>query len=238
MPWIMMPDGEKRYIVSKYAKEELPTWSEIYHDYYQNKSDYFDPLKDTDLDPYWQLPRKKVLLATIANQFNKMLYEDHYKEKVIEDLNRRFAAEDGEITDIKFLIEPYDGYTDEWIQFIRDKFVGLNCPPPIYNIPHPKGWKNPFIVVEYDRVDISKLDGELMLYPIVTYKYGQDEYGIDEFYPTDVEPKSIYMRKEIMSIMIQQYHDYFENVTGWKDHDGVLITSSKQTYHQMSDPAL
>ena len=36
MPWIT-ENGEKKYIPSAYAKEELPTWNELYNEFYKNQ---------------------------------------------------------------------------------------------------------------------------------------------------------------------------------------------------------
>ena len=81
-------------IDSIYVKEDLPTWSEVYYEFYKNKTFSFDHEDDNqlnDIDKYWKIPRRKVLLATVANQFNKMLYEDGYSDKFMTFLNNNIT---------------------------------------------------------------------------------------------------------------------------------------------------
>lgn len=270
MPWITLPNGELLYKVSLYAKEELPTWSEVYEECFLKGLLFYnsDHPHQQELDPYWKLPRLKVLLATVCNQMNKMLFEDGYRKGVLQALSKD-CGEWGEVIDIRFLLEPipdlfekvekegvssqeefdtiYDGHLNKWAEFLDGKFVGSSSPPPIYTIPNPNGTPNPFITNKHPRIDISELQGELQLYPIIKRDNGTTDTinsSIELYYPLDEDDYMRAQYKKIMSIMMQQYKSYFSGVPGWKDIDGNPIDQSKikadQVFHMMvgRDPAL
>ncbi len=136
MPWIKDENGEDKYIASRYTKEELPTWNEVYNKWYKGCSGdlyQFKPNRDVERDTYWKIQKKLFLLAIVCNQFNKMMYEDGYINKI----NDLF---EGEYDNIAFELVPIT--TD------KNKF-------PIYSISNPKGNDNPFID-KSNRVFISK----------------------------------------------------------------------------------
>lgn len=54
-----------------FCKDELPTWEEIHTFLKKDKFD-FTP-EDTELDPYWNIPKQKIQLAFICNQLNKLI---------------------------------------------------------------------------------------------------------------------------------------------------------------------
>ena len=74
MPWIE-ENGNAIYKASPFTKDTLPTWNEIYHEFYKKKITKYLTDKDTELDKYYQVPRNKVLVAFMCNQLNKMIFE-------------------------------------------------------------------------------------------------------------------------------------------------------------------
>ena len=87
MPWI-----EDTYIPSRWSKDELPSWGEIWE--WWNSPDRmkpYDAATDTELNKYWQLPQKLYIMAMMCNQFNKMLMEDSFYKSAVEEL--KFLAD-------------------------------------------------------------------------------------------------------------------------------------------------
>ena len=74
MPWIE-ENGNAIYKASPFTKDALPTWNEIYHEFYKKKITKYLRDKDTELDKYYQVPRNKILVAFMCNQLNKMIFE-------------------------------------------------------------------------------------------------------------------------------------------------------------------
>lgn len=265
MPWITLQDGEVKYIVSKYAKEELPTWNEVYNEFYLSGHAFYNSEHphQQELDPYWKLPRLKVLIATVCNQLNKMLYEDGYRKGLLEHLSKD-AGEWGKVIDAKFILEPIPDYLDkmqaatsereaqmiyehhlvDWVRFLDSKFIGINCPPPIYTIPNPNGTPNPFITNDHPRIDISTLAGELKIQAVLKRDNGTTDTvnsAIEVYSPLDTDQHFVCQYKEIMAFMIRQYRSYFDGVPGWKDRDGNPIPADKIKPEHVAnwiDPAL
>lgn len=238
MPWIKNNAGEDEYHVSLYAKEELPTWDEMYTEFY--KRELFSYTKDdTELDPYWKIPRAQVLLTTCCNQLNKMIFED----KV--DLNIDMAG-----ADIRFIIEGYtnpfmvktfygtiktfDRYRLDQDLWYEKHLLGKGNPPPIYSIHNPNGIENPFITNKHPRIYIQDEDktgyGTLRL--LVTRDRFTWSYG-------PMLRSVIYY--QVIDKLMEQLKEYFEGgeVPGWKDADGKLIQCKKENGCTSGfDPAL
>lgn len=139
MPWIKDSNDEDKYIASQYSRNELPTWNEVYNDWYCkydaiSRYEYYAEL-DPEIDPYWKIPRKLYLLATICNQFNKMIYED----KIIKE-NIRFA-----------LYQPS-----------REN----NCIeiPTIYTFKNPSKIDDPFVSLSNHCIIDENTDAKIMIY--------------------------------------------------------------------------
>lgn len=93
----------KPFTHSRYAKEELPVWSEIWEQFALNRAYDYDPdnpahnLPAPDSsrpevilnshDIYWQQPHRKLLLGWMANEFNKLILEDGRLNEIREELN-------------------------------------------------------------------------------------------------------------------------------------------------------
>lgn len=240
MPWKINKSGDKKYQVSMYAKEELPTWAEIYEEFYQKKSFVYDPKnKDhQELDLYWKIPKRKYILATVCNQFNKMIFEDGFKDDMIAMINKDIVSD---CCDIRFSCEPienfdpsgmhdddiqtnYDTFVDSWKNAIDSQFVGRHEAPPIYNIPLPSGEDNPFITSKHPRTNINTISTPLCLFPIIKLHNTGSEYSI--FTPLPFKSDSCEDYNMIIAFMMSQFKDYFEGSDiGWKNSDGTVIES-------------
>lgn len=226
MPWIDT-DGDKEYKVSIYAKEELPTWSEVYEEFYKRNNFvyYPDKIEDQELDQYWKIPRLKVLLATVCNQFNKMLFEDGIKRKILKSLyyDNDYCRNP---VDIRFICEINDPVSCKinWNEIFLKKNVGGPLPPPIYTIPLPSGKVNPFITSSVERININDIQTPMSVYPIISYK--PDDESVVLYAPIYIDDtqRSGYMK--VLDIMMKTFKDYFEGSgIGWKDANGNLIES-------------
>lgn len=148
MPWIKDSNDEDKYIASKFAKEELPTWNEVYNEWYKKYKDdlyTYRTERDTEIDTYWKIPKKKYLLAAVCNQFNKMIFED--KLDIEYTLDLRFAL--------------YPDFQDQYI----DEF------PTIYTFKNPRGNENPFITLSQRHLIIENEDCEM----VILYKNNSSE---------------------------------------------------------------
>lgn len=236
MPWKTDKNGDKKYKVSIYAKEELPTWAEVYEEFYLKKQFLYDP-NDPDhqhRDLYWPIQNKKYILATVCNQFNKMIFEDGLKTDLLKFINdnigkncvdTRFTCEilNRDCTDVRFTCEPINS-TYEWKCVVNNKFVGINIAPPIYTIPFPNGKSNPFITSNHPRIDITENERPLCLFPIIKFDVNASNCNLYNPIPYDDYSSDDY--NAIIEFMITQYKEYFEGEgIGWKDSDGKVIES-------------
>lgn len=224
MPWTKDINGDDKYKVSIYAKEELPTWNEVYNEFYKEKVYSYtlmDP-KHQEMDLYWKIPHMKYLIMTVCNQFNKMIFEDGYKESLLEMINENIHEE---ATDVMFLCKTTN-HTNG-VEF-RNKYVYINnYKPPIYTIPLPTGNINPFIVSMNElRVSSNDLVGGTWIFPLILSRSGD---AINHFYAphqfgvcnTEKEYEDF---TKIIDFMIKPFKEYFEGEgVGWKDSNGKII---------------
>lgn len=253
MPWTTAGNkDERKYVVSKYAKEELPTWSEVYEEFYKNKMYSYnieDPNHTSELDPYWCMHRRKVIIATVCNQFNKTIFEDGYKKKLIQMIHDTLYANPDDVRFVCETIQPwvypkegrtFSEYTTEWQEFCINKFVGINSPPPIYQIPFPNGKPNPFVTSNIPRIDIS--NSKLMcIYPVIRFASPGMDHSIIAMDPSTNSEFKVEFHQKIIDFMMLPYKEYFENGIGWKDENGNLLESTPMTRlcdGVGSDPAL
>lgn len=125
MPYIRDENDQDIYIPSKYAKEELPTWDEIYNQFFLEKVGFYDPRNEEHQIPdmYWKLPHRKMLLGWMANQFNKMLLEDReHTAKVKDAINELGVLKQSTsiVHDIRFILVEYsDDPETAGVNFLR-----------------------------------------------------------------------------------------------------------------------
>lgn len=212
MPWYNAVTGEHVYSPSDsninkdelvyrpsmYTKEELPTWAEVYEDFYLGKQYSYDPTNPSDnecYDLYWKIPRKKFLIATVCNQFNKMIFEDNLKDQILEEINSHIA---GKISNIQFRASMFEPL-----------YMNIII-PPIYTIPHPSGTMNIFAISNDYRIDINKIESMKITAIIDISMHGST---VTRF----VNDNELNI---IIEAMIKPFKDYFTGEIGWKDSEG------------------
>ena len=150
MPWIKDDNNEDKYIASEFTKEELPTWNEVYNEWYKKYRDdlyTFKAERDTEIDTYWKIPKKLFLLATVCNQFNKMISEDGFSFD--------------NMPNIRFALSP--DCQDQFNEF-----------PTIYTFKNPRGNENPFITSSPRHLIAKNEDCEMIIL------YRSDSLGIQK----------------------------------------------------------
>ena len=233
MPWNKDINGDPKYNLSAYAKEELPTWSEVYNEFYKERIYIYSNI-DPDhqvIDPYWNIPHRKYLIMTVCNQFNKMIFEDGYKDALIKMINENIYEE---VTDVMFICKSVIMFICKSIHYIEtmdfiDGFVYHNdFNPPIYTIPLPNGKSNPFIISK-DRLRISSKDiiGTTWLFPVIISK--DNDNIINHIYAPNHTGVIMHEKEQedfdaIIEFMMKPFKEYFEgDGVGWKDKDGHII---------------
>ena len=216
MPWKLTREGYLYYEVSKYVKEELPTWDEFYHDFYQQKQYRYDPSIHTEPDLYWEMPRRLYLMSICCNQINMRLFEFNEMADVVQKLNSDYCHYIDHVNPVIFqalyAVLQYDGCDIERI--------------PTYHITKEK-YVNPFVQSYKSRLDVRSLVEKPCTLVFVGIVNGEREV---------IDPDN-YLYDMIMDIQMARYADYFENGVGWKDEDGNVITSPPID-HMNGDPAL
>ena len=149
--------------ISNYVKEELPTWDEVYSEFYkkqlfikENMDNYsiIDPYHrvPSKIDPYYKLPKGEIIVALVCNQFNKMITENKGTVYHVFFNDWRFILIDDN--------HDKENYSDEEYESFRNA---------IYTIPHPTGKVNPFINDCKWRIDITSIENKkMMMYNIRT----------------------------------------------------------------------
>lgn len=230
MTWIKDDNGDNKFIPSLYTKRELPTWSEIYYEFYKGNVFSYDINNDMhhEYDRYWKtVHKRKVLLAKICNQFNKMIFEDGIKENLLDYINNNLWPE---CTDIRFTLENIsmfhtnmeyeenpDLFLKEYENFLyniwykqleslgmcSDKF------PPIYTIQTTDKQLDEFIIKSpYTiRKNIVDINSNLIIHPVIKIdNKGPNEYNI---WCPSIDYDAKYFMK-IIEFILKDIKKYFE----------------------------
>lgn len=231
MSWINDENGERKYKLSAYAKEELPTWGEM--EEFINKGIFFyDPNDENHIkeDLYWKVPRQLYLLSIVCNQLNKMIFEDGWRDKLIKFINDNIDKEN--IIDVRFILGlPNEiNYIMQYYSDIQesensDTKIDLNPIASIFTIPLPSGDDNLFICNDISRINIKEIvdkENKLELYPHICFKRGSWQYCVKQ------KNRSKDISKRIFDFMFEPYVEYFKDPIGWKDG---TVPSKDAHYH-------
>jgi len=207
MPWQTNEAGEKKYELSIYCKEELPTWDELYNEFYIKESFQYDPSNPEYqvMDPYWNRPRRKLLMAWACNQLNKIILEGRidYAE-ILNGLSSQF-------TNFHFIIiEDSSLLLNNGSQLPWDisKLVKWDGAPKIYSCKLPSTNKPSIFQTKHPRIDIDDLNGPIRIIAVGC---------MDELWCATTTPK------KLIGIALKDVINYFENGIGWKDEDGNML---------------
>lgn len=249
MGWRTNEHNVRVYTPSAYTNSELPTWNEVYNDYYRNiylTGDHCyipgDYRYDDNLDKYWRIPRKKVILALIANQFNKMIHEDGYAdvlypiigEQCFPSLGRIITDDNGTHADFSNIVKNVHITLDIPSRMGYDVVEAMydDDPPVIYTLTHPSGKQDPFITNNRRRLSVVSICKPMAITVAVM---------------TDSTAKTIRVEDSvvynaIIECMMRPYIEYFEgaDIPGWKDGEGKLIEGKQSAVGCTTgfDPAL
>jgi hypothetical protein len=231
MTYIDDANNEKKYVPSIYAKEELPTWNEIYNEFYKEKAWFYDPDNESQQanDLYWKVPHRKILLGWICNQFNKMLFEDSMKSAILNWFNINFKDRFvSQVDDIRFFLiedeeslnvsqsdtEKVDSTLVESKVFdtIYSSYNDISLPPVIYTCEIPSTGERSIFASSHPSVNIKDFTSILKLKSII--KSGNVFYMI-----SGGNDDNIFW--DLVSEMIKDIIAYFEgDFVGWKDENG------------------
>lgn len=226
MPWVREND-EDVYKASLYAKEELPTWDELYSEFYKKKIFKYDPNVEHEKDPYWKINRDLVIMATCCNQLNKLMFEDGHRDEVIEMINQYKAAksENGmHCTDVRFLFDsgflPYNGSA-------KNFKIGTDACPPIFTFLNPSGEQSIFITNDHPRVIVSGWAFPSSLYVAMYMYFVRDDDNDDIYIDTFVDRASgndedfNMVVDHLLAPVIKYYED--EDHPGFEDIEKVQL---------------
>lgn len=208
MPWILDENGEKKYIVSSYSKDDLPTWDEIYNKFYTKRVFYFDNDNDDHLvlDPYMKRPYRKLLMGWMCNYLNKLIYEDKI------DISE-FLLKHGFSKETKFsftLIEDELDCLDRVNSLFDHNFESGF--PKIFTCIIPN--TNDYSIFNSNKaiIDIDHLMGNLEMVILV-----YTPYDIDVISPNINSRYADKNAMELILFLLKDVIEYFENGIGWKD---------------------
>lgn len=225
MPWIN-ENGERKYKVSLYCKEELPTWDELYNKFFKGQIFIYDPNNPDHqkLDPYWKRPERKMLLAWACNQLNKMIYEDGVAIK--QFMEDKYGATCYTVDFI--LIQCDESGNIDFDDTVERYFQVEDGPPEIYTCKLPSTNEYSIFTSKHPHCDIDDLKKSLSISCFL-----HNEIGITQFNGEKLQ--------EIIAFVLKDVIIYFENGIGWKDAEGNLLPvdpSSKTCEGTGFDPAL
>lgn len=213
---------------SIYHKECLPTWDQMYNEFFLNKMFTYDPAsKDQqDIDPYWKRPHRKMLLGWACNQLNKMIFED--KVNVVPFANEEFKIECDEV---RFTL------TDDKLSSLQqteEECIEKGIPPPIIecDMPSSLGMKSLFST-GHPSVNIDMYNYYTYL-TVCMYKR-----KIPQHFCTTTYHK--FQLFQVIAFVMKSIITYFERGIGWKDEHGNVIPSEPASHNCQGagiDPAL
>jgi hypothetical protein len=203
-----------------YLKEDLPTWDEIYNEFYLKKSSMYKPGIQQKMDLYWKIPRKLYVLSTVCNQLNKMLSDIDYNQylNLIRELSDIVKSE-YTITDIHFTLVYSRSKSDSMLLFpISQIKVGKDEVPAVFTIDMPDGKENIFAPTRkyfHDNerlISVNKyINHELELGILIGMEQFQNYWCIN----SSTEKEKFW---DIIRLILRDVIVYFSgDKPGWKD---------------------
>ena len=173
----------------------------------------------------------------MCNQFNKMLFEDGYKDRIIDALmsDEVYVKEWKDhlpIIDVRAVILTYDKNNRPVTINNKNREFQWDKIPSIYSIPFANGKLNPFILTsDVTRINVKEIvENKAILIVCATF--------IDRQATGVLHDREEYKYDGPFEILMKEVREYYENGIGWKDKDGNLLQSVKNILNNRSDPAL
>lgn len=234
MPWFRNEKtDEETYIVSIYAKEELPTWNELWNEFWNNGAFSYDPndasqnvdgkVSDSrpatvlnSIDLYWKLSHRKLLLGWVCNQLNKLLFEDKMIDTMLAIINGDIRP-DEKTCDMRFgllELEAVDDGENYDTSVIRSPgfAVGSAVAPAIYTCELPSTGERSLFASSHPAVNIKDLTRKFELVLVLSGDDPDDD-------PVVLNGDSEDFR-HILALIFLEVGDYFSGDVGWKDKQG------------------
>lgn len=172
-----------------YCKDDLPTWHEMYYEFWNKKMFSFNPLEENEIDLYWNVEHNRMILGFACNQLNKMIIEN--KVELLDFIKK--LLNDNEIKNFYFILS-------------NDIEVVEEQPPSIYALKIPSTKQFSIFSTSHKRKDLALIDKRVEL-KIITIKNSYD------FKIIDINDLNfIKILNKIMTPII----DYFSEPIGWK----------------------
>ena len=228
MPWTIDDAGEKKYVVSIYDKDCLPTWDELYNQFYKKRLFDYDPYNDSHnskCDHYWKRPARKMLLAWACNQLNKMVFEDGVD--IAKALRTKYGLP---FEKVHFVLVNKSTISKER-QTLEGQVIDLiqlKEAPPIYSCEIPSTSQPSIFESSHPHIDIDSLGEHIQLVAVASTDEALSVPTSEELY-------------DVIRFVLSGVINYFENGIGWKDKDGNILPSdqpSKKCEGAGFDPAL
>lgn len=172
-----------------YCKDELPTWHEMYYEFWSKKLFQFNPLIDNEMDLYWNTEHNRMILGFACNQLNKMINDS--KEELLT-----------------FVRQLFDNYKIKNFYFILSNDIDINDDgiPCIYSLKIPSTKKFSIFSTEYKRKDLQEITQNIELKIII----------VESSYDFKIIDTSQAEFIEILSKVINPIIEYFTEPIGWK----------------------
>lgn len=237
----------KPFTHSRYAKEELPVWSEIWEQFALNRAYDYDPdnpahnLPAPDSsqpevilnshDIYWQQPHRKLLLGWMANEFNKLILEDGRLNEIREELNGIILANLDMI--------PLDPTSDLNVIDIIFDIVGVHEAGPaefyrwIYTQLSPTTKTRSIFASSEPSVDMANLNDWIELAMELIIDLNGDTVRVKLRPTVDDTLYTLIVDKILEPIRI-----YFDEPVGWKDEGYELQPLTRRCLDMGIDPAI
>ena len=228
MPWVTDNNGENKYVVSIYDKDCLPTWEELYNQFYKKRMFNYEPHNRAHIfqnDHYWNRPIRKMLLAWGCNQLNKMIFEDGV------DVAQFLRCKYGSLFEKVHFILVNGTSIKEGEQILDDEIIDLTqlkCAPPIYSCKVPSTGEPSIFQSNHPHIDIDELNHPIQIVAVLSTDVGLSVSTSQEL-------------EEVIRFVLKDVINYFENGIGWKDVEGNILPSdqpSKKCEGAGFDPAL
>lgn len=172
-----------------YCKDDLPTWHEMYYEFWNKKLFYFDPSDHNELDLYWNTEHNRMILGFACNQLNKMISDS--KEQLLSFIYD--ILNDLNIRNFYFILSNDIEISEE----------GIPC---IYSLKIPSTKKFSIFSSNHKRKDLAEINKKVEL-KLILVKSSYDFQII-----TIDNPKF----KEILNKIMIPIIDYFTEPIGWK----------------------
>jgi hypothetical protein len=227
MSWKKGRSGERVYVASIYDKDCLPTWDEIYNKFYKQQMFRYDPNNSDhklSLDAYWNRPYRKMILGWMCNQLNKLIFEDGID--AVQFLRNKHGVPFHRVYFV--LAEEDPSQEDAIFMDNMDHYFQLETAPEIYSCKIPSTNEYSVFSSEHPHVNIDELDGPIRIIALTSNKMGISMGSTEQFW-------------ELVTFVLKDVINYFENGIGWKDDDGKVIPSDqccKKCEGAGFDPAL